>query len=255
VLRSARPGFHELSDFRSEVPRRFDRTLSGSGPPRSAFAVSGWALRVFSLAVTTGFEADGTPLCGLPCSSKPSFRPSAGSASAWRIHLSWGSVPYSARQLWVPVCPGGSTLRHHPPSGFLTLSTSCFTQNHAGFLSAHVLETLRPHDYARPLRSWGSTGPPSLARDLSITGRAMAPSFPLQGLLLPRDEPVLAGSPLSRFTSPLIRLLVQGNRAVKRATQSLDRRRIGVSQRSDPRAPAFMRFLADLRARSRRAVR
>lgn len=36
-----------------------------------------------------------------------------------------------------PYAAGAPTSRHHPSSGFSTLSTSCFTQNHAGFLSAH----------------------------------------------------------------------------------------------------------------------
>jgi len=97
-----------------------------------------------------------------------------------------------------PYDPGDPTSRHRPSSGFPTLSTSCFTQNHAGFLSAHATG-LTTSSCARPLRSWGSTGPPPLAWDLSITGRATAPGFPLQGSLLPHDEPVLAGSPLSRF--------------------------------------------------------
>jgi hypothetical protein len=108
----------------------------------------------------------------------------------------------------------------------------------------------RPTTHARPLRSWGSTGPPTLAWDLSITGRATAPGFPLQGSLLPHDEPVLAGSPLSRFQASRGDSLFKGAHGCFGAPQSLDRRRVGVSQRSYLRAPAFVRFLADLHARS-----
>jgi len=37
----------------------------------------------------------------------------------------------------------------------------------------------------------------------------------------------------------------EGNRAARRVLQSLDRRGLGVSQGSEPRAPAFLRFVAE----------
>jgi hypothetical protein len=149
------PRLPRASDFRSEVPRRFDRTLFGSGPPRSAFAVSGGALRVFSLTVTTGFEADGTPLFGLPCSSKPSFRPSAGSASAWRIHLSWGSVPYSDRSSGCPYAP------EVPPSG---------TIRPQGFPPSRRLASPKTLRASSRLTSLKPCGPTTRARPLSLLG-------------------------------------------------------------------------------------
>jgi len=111
-------------------------------------------------------------------------------------------------------------------------------------------EPCGPPTRARPLRSWGSTGPPPLAQTFRLEGRATAPGFPLQGSLLPCDEPVLAGSPLSRFALPEATPCSRGITWVHRAPQSLDRRRVGVSQRSYLRAPAFLRFSIDLHARS-----
>lgn len=48
----------------------------------------------------------------MPCSSKPSFRPSAGSTSAWQIHLSWGSSPLQRSTVLGARMPR----RFHPPA-------------------------------------------------------------------------------------------------------------------------------------------
>jgi hypothetical protein len=75
------------------------------------------------------------------------------------LHLSWGSIPFSARQKQASVSPGESNLRHRPSSRFLTALTSCSARNHASLVSCR-------------LRSWGSTGP-----------RTLAPTFrPRQGV-------------------------------------------------------------------------
>jgi hypothetical protein len=83
--------------------------------------------------------------------------------------------------------PGGSNHRHRSSSGFLTLLTTCSAQNHAGLVSSL-------------LRSWGCLGPRHLARTFR-SGRGDAPKSPLHGVLLPRDEHVLACPPVLRFAA------------------------------------------------------
>jgi len=100
---------------------------------------------------------------------------------------------------YVPGVPPPGTVRPQgfPPSRRLA---SPKTMRASSRLTSD--EPCGPPTRARPLRSWGSTGPPPLAQTFRLEGRATAPGFPLQGFLLPRDEPVLAGSPLSHFASP-----------------------------------------------------
>ena len=89
-------------------------------------------------------------------------------------------------------------------------------------------------------------------RPFDLAGR-VAPAFPLQGLLLVRDGHVFACPPLSRFIGSLASLGRHrpNDERSRQAPQSLDRRRIGVSHGSYPRAPAFLRFLADSHAHGR----
>jgi len=72
-----------------------------------------------------------------------------------------------------------------------------------------------------------------------------APGFPLHGLLLPRDEHVLACSPVLRFVAGAAHTLSGHIRVERRALHGLDHRRIGVSPRSDPGVPAILRFSAN----------
>jgi hypothetical protein len=56
--------------------------------------------------------------------------------------LVWFASPTALDRNGCPYDPAGSSRRHRPSSGFLTLSTSCFTRNHGGLVSSR-------------LRSWG----------------------------------------------------------------------------------------------------
>jgi hypothetical protein len=117
--------------------------------------------------------------------------------------------------------PGGSNHRHRSSSGFLTLLTIFSAQNHAGLISS-------------PLRSWGSLGPRHLARTFR-SDRGDAPKSPLHGFLLPHDEHVLACSPVLRFAATSSCTLSEHNLNRRRTLHGLTRRRIGVSQGSEPR--------------------
>jgi len=127
--------------------------------------------------------------------------------------------------------PGGSNHRHRSSSGFLTLLTTCSAQNHAGLVSS-------------PLRSWGSLGPRHLARTFR-SDRGDAPKSPLHGVLFSHDEHVLACSPVLRFAASSCCTLSGHNQNRRRTLHGLTRRRIGVSQGSEPRAPTILRFSAD----------
>ena len=148
-----------------------------------------------------------------------------------RMHLSWSSVPYSARQNQASVYPGGSNRRHRSSSGFLTLSTICSAQNHGRLVSSL-------------LRSWDSLGPRHLERTFR-SDRGDAPESPLHGFLLPRDERVLARSPVLRIAALSRRNPFEARRVKRRTLHGLDRRRIGISQGSEPRVPTILRFAAD----------
>jgi hypothetical protein len=93
----------------------------------------------------------------------------------------------------------------------VTLATSFFARILAGVFQPAALVGFTP-DLDGSLRPFGR-------------GRAVAPGFPLQGVLLLRDEHVLACSPL--------------------VLQSLDRGRSGVSPTGEAGAPTFLRFVAD----------
>jgi hypothetical protein len=105
------------------------------------------------------FEAGRSPLVGLPLSSKPRH-PSTAPTSA--IHVSAPLLGFGPLQrstaLGARMTRRDPLLRHHPPSGFRTLSTVFFAQNHAGLVSS-------------PLRSWGSRGRLSGARH-TLSGTA-----------------------------------------------------------------------------------
>jgi len=93
--------------------------------------------------------------------SPPGLKPAALLSAAYRAPRSLPSVrqphppalgectspgvpsPTALDSSGCPYAAGAPTSRHHPSSGFSTLATSCFTQNHAGFLSVHGL---RPFD-------------------------------------------------------------------------------------------------------------
>jgi len=127
--------------------------------------------------------------------------------------------------------PGGSNRRHRSSSGFLTLSTICSARNHAGLISS-------------PLRSWGFPAPFTSNGPFDPTG-VLRSRFPLHGFLLPRDGHVLACPPVWRFAVLIRRYPFGARRERLRALHGLHRRRIGVSQGSEPRAPTVLRFSAN----------
>jgi hypothetical protein len=78
-----------------------------------------------------------------------------------------------------------------------------------------------------------------------------APELPLQSFLRSRDDHLVGGllscTPLGapakeRFGDFVPR---EGSKAAQQMPHSLDHRNVGVSQGSEPRAPAFLRFAAD----------
>lgn len=82
---------------------------------RSAFAVSGRALRVFSSTAAVGCDPDGTPRCGLLCSSKPCFRSSTAPGSAIpSAPLLEFLAPTAHCRTWAPVSPGRKPLLPAP---------------------------------------------------------------------------------------------------------------------------------------------
>ncbi len=229
-----RPALPRDWDSRSEVPRRIDRAFAWN-----RFRPSPCDLRRFRpgpsglLSPTSPAGATPPVLLSSGCPSPRSgIHRSTAPACAWREHLSWGSCPYSARQKRVPAfpeIPSSGTIR---PQGFSpsrrlpspTTLQGLFHPRCALGVPPDLRHSQRPFDRSR----------------------ATAPGFPLQGFLPPRDEPVLAGSPLSHLADG--KHPVKGTNAGD-ATQSLDHRRVGVSHGSYPRAPAFLRFSADHRTR------
>jgi hypothetical protein len=190
-LAGTRPRLPRDLSSRSEVPRVVDRVCSVQPFPfglcRFRPGPSGFLFH----SSPDSFTHPALLSASYP-SPRSHYPPYSCTRMRLRVHLSWGSVPYSARQSRVPVCPGGSTLRHRPSSGFLTLSTFSFTQNHAGLISC-------------PLRSWGSTGVAG-SKGSCDPDRADASGLPLQGFLFPRDERASARSPLLRLASLQVRL-------------------------------------------------
>ena len=148
-----------------------------------------------------------------------------------RVHLSWGSVPYSARQNQASCI----SQRFHPPA-------------------PTVLRVSHPLDDLLRPKPWKAYFIPPALLGFSLTstprrtfrfGRGDAPELPLHGLLLLHDEHVLACSPVLRFVALSRRTLSRHDAVKRRTLHGLDHRRIGVSQGSEPGAPTILRFSAD----------
>lgn len=128
--------------------------------------------------VAAGFEAGDFLSSGCPSPRSNALQPHPHAhASAPLLGFQF---PYSARQPGAPVYPDGlPPHRHHPSSGFLTLSTSCFALDPAGLLRHHFgCRSFR-------LRSWGSPGFLRLAWTFRSTQGRPTPGFLSKALPVP----------------------------------------------------------------------
>jgi len=123
-----------------------------------------------------------------------------------------------------PYIPAACSRRHHPSSGFPTLSTSFFALNPAMDLPASSRA------------SFATAGAPGVDPRSSRSSKAFRPGTgrthhggPLQGSLRSRDGHVLACPPLVRFGSLQPFSFRESSHLAFRALQSLDRRTVGSS--------------------------
>jgi hypothetical protein len=157
------------------------------------------------------------------------------------MHLSWGSVP-----LQRTTESGARMSRRIPISG--TVRPQGFSPSRR-LPSPKTMQALFHARCAHGVPVDLRCSPRSFDR-----GRATAPAFPLQGVLLIRDGHVLACPPLVRFVCFPIRDGFPSRRGARRALQSLDRKRVGIFPGCYPGTPALLRFLADLYARGFEAL-
>jgi hypothetical protein len=215
-----------------------NRAFLGPTAPRSTFAVSSRVLRVFlPHRPAGGFHATRDPLFRFSASSKP-FHPSTAPECAYP-----GAPLLRSRPLQRSTETGARITRQVPiagtvrPQGFSPSRRLASPVTMAGLFHPTCVLGVEP-------------GPRLLAKTFrSRQGRCARVSssrlslFPRRARVGVLSSLALRQDPRRRGISVIL-IPVKEVKAARRVLQSLDRRKLGMSRGSEPRAPAFLRFVA-----------
>lgn len=205
--------------------------------PRATFTVSGRVLRVFS------FRRRAKGFTPPPLLSSSYLSPRS------LIHLSTG--PACAREAASPAISSPTVLDRNRRPYHPEIPTSGTVRPQSFSLSRRLTPPATLASLFHPACTLGVPPGPDARRSLSAMAGQTAPGLPLQSFLPSRDDHLVggllsctpSGAPAKeRFGNFTPR---EGSKAAQQMLQSFDHRKVGVSRGSEPRAPAFLRFMAD----------
>lgn len=147
------------------------------------------------------------------------------------MHLSWGSVPYSARQNQASVYPAGPTASTVRPQGFSPSRRLAPPETMQGLF--------------HPRCAHGVPSFPSPRTDLSIRQGCLGTSFLFTAFSSPVTDTFWRALPSCATPFSFVGTLSGHDASDDLALHGLDHRRIGVSQGSEPGAPTVLRFAAN----------
>jgi len=214
------------------------------GPPRATFAVSGRGPSgLLFPSSPRGSETGGAPLIGLSVSSKPCCPTAAAACANATAPLLGFRAPSARDGNGRPLRPGG---HHDPPKpAALRVSHPLDGLLHPNPCEAHR-RRLSCERRRVPAALLGFPGSLSLARIFRSKQGEPAPGFLSTVFSSPAMSTCWRALPSCASSRVSCRSRQGSTRRIRRALQGIDRRRVGVSRSSEPRAPTVLRFPADL---------